>query len=115
MEQFTLLTTDELADRWKVTREFVRKRTSEDWPGLKLPFIGMGRAKRFRLSQVEEFERVLLLPTGANRVGAMEHTSHYPDYRGLPARNTVKCSAQYAQITATTRYLERNTSFYLAF
>jgi len=57
MEQFTLLTTDELADRWKVTREFVRKRTSEDWPGLKLPFIGLGRAKRFRLAQVEEFER----------------------------------------------------------
>ncbi len=55
MEQ--LLTTDELADRWKVTRDFVLKRTKEKWVGLKLPFIKMGRAKRFRLSQVEEFER----------------------------------------------------------
>ncbi len=110
-----LLTAEQVAIRWAVKKDFVLKRASEKWAGLKLPFIGMGRAKRFRLSQVEEFERVLLLPTGANRVGAMEHTSHYPDYRGLPARNTVKCSAQYAQITATTRYLERNTSFYLAF
>ncbi len=55
MEQF--LTTDELADRWKVTREFVLKRTSEKWVGLKLHFLKIGRAKRFRLAQVEEFER----------------------------------------------------------
>ena len=52
-----LLTAEQVAIRWAVKKDFVLKRASEKWAGLKLPFIGMGRAKRFRLAQVEEFER----------------------------------------------------------
>lgn len=56
MEKF--LSVQDVADRWGVKRGFVLDRTSPDWPGLKLPFVLLGtRSKRFRLAQVEEFER----------------------------------------------------------
>ena len=52
-----LLSVQDVADRWGVKKGFVLVRASEEWAGLKLPFIKMGRTKRFRLAQVEEFER----------------------------------------------------------
>jgi len=53
-----LLSADEVAERWGVKTNFVLKRTSPNWVGLKLPFVMLGtRSKRFRLAEVEQFER----------------------------------------------------------
>jgi hypothetical protein len=53
-----LLSAQDVADRWNVKTNFVLKRTSPNWVGLKLPFVMLGtRSKRFRLAEVEQFER----------------------------------------------------------
>jgi hypothetical protein len=52
-----LLSAQDVADRWSVKKDFVLKRASEKWVGLQLPYIKMGRAKRFRLEEVQSFER----------------------------------------------------------
>ncbi len=52
-----LLSAQDVADRWAVKKDFVLKRTSPKWVGLRLSFIRFGRAKRFRLSHIEDYEK----------------------------------------------------------
>ena len=56
------LTYDDLADRFKVTKRFLRKLVKED----KIKSVRLGRSRRFRLVDVEAFESKLLCETTTN-------------------------------------------------
>ena len=53
------LTYNELADRFKVTKRFLRKLVKED----KIKSVRIGRCRRFRLVDVESYEEKLSCET----------------------------------------------------
>ncbi|MFW6137633.1 MAG: helix-turn-helix domain-containing protein [Spirochaetota bacterium] len=51
-----LLTVDELANRLKLCKQMIYRLTSKNLPkGRRLPYIQIGRVKRFKLEQVIDF------------------------------------------------------------
>lgn len=56
------LTYDDLADRFKVTKRYLRKLVKEN----KIRSVRLGRSRRFRLVDVEDFEKKLLCETTTN-------------------------------------------------
>ncbi len=56
------LTYDDLAERFKVTKRYLRKLVKEN----KIRSVRLGRSRRFRLVDVEDFEKKLLCETTMN-------------------------------------------------